>query len=47
MPADLLYFHAKRLPGDIKHNVDNQQVEAGYQAFRKALKGSKAGSKRK
>jgi len=43
----LLYFHAKRLPGDIKRDVDNQQVEAAYQAFRKALKGSKPGNKNK
>jgi transcriptional regulator with XRE-family HTH domain len=47
VPADLLYFHAKRLPGDIKRDVDNQQVEAAYQAFRKALKGSKPGNKNK
>jgi transcriptional regulator with XRE-family HTH domain len=41
VPADLLYFHAKRLPADIKRDVDNEQVEIAYQAFRKALKGSK------
>jgi hypothetical protein len=45
VPADLLYFHAKRLPADIKRDVDNEQVEMAYQAFRKALKGSKTGSK--
>jgi hypothetical protein len=47
VPADLLYFHAKRLPADIERDVDNEQVEMAYQAFRKALKGSKTGSKRK
>ena len=45
--ADLLYFRAKRLPADIKRDVNNEQVEVAYQAFRKALKGSKTGSKRK
>ena len=47
VPADLLYFHAKRLPADIKRDVDNEQVEVAYQAFRKALKGSKTGGNRK
>ena len=47
VPADLLYFHAKRLPADITRDVDNEQVEVAYQAFRKALKGSKTSRKRK
>ncbi len=47
VPADLLYFHAKRLPADIKRDVDNERVEMAYQAFRQALKGSKTGNKKK
>jgi transcriptional regulator with XRE-family HTH domain len=35
--ADVLYFHANRQPADVKSDVDQQQVEAAYRAFRKAL----------
>jgi transcriptional regulator with XRE-family HTH domain len=34
VPADLLYFHAKRLPADIKRDVDNEQVEASRHVAR-------------
>jgi transcriptional regulator with XRE-family HTH domain len=45
--ANVLFFHARRMPTDIKRDVDNQQVEAASQAFRKALKGSKTGNKKR
>lgn len=44
--ADLLYFHANRMPTDIKGDVGHEQVEAAYQAFRKALKDAKSGKKK-
>ena len=42
---DVLYFYANRLPADIKREAEHRQVEAAYQAFRKALKGTKPGKK--
>ena len=35
--ADVLYFHAKRLPGDVERDADDNQVEEAYRAFRKVL----------
>ncbi len=34
---DVLYFYAKRLPEDVERDADDNQVEAAYRAFRKAL----------
>jgi transcriptional regulator with XRE-family HTH domain len=45
--ADVLYFYANRLPGDIKREAENESVQAAYQAFRTALKSAKPGNKRK
>jgi transcriptional regulator with XRE-family HTH domain len=45
--ADVLYFYANRLPADIEREAENQSVQAAYQAFRKALKESKTGNKRR
>ena len=34
---DVLYFHANRQPPDLKTEAGQEQVEAAYRAFRKAL----------
>jgi len=44
---DVLYFYANRLPADIKRDAEHKSVQAAYQAFRKALKGSKTGNRRR
>jgi transcriptional regulator with XRE-family HTH domain len=44
--ADVLYFHANRMPADIKREVENEEVEAAYQAFRKVLNGARSGKKK-
>src|ERR1700738_1962825 len=44
---DVLYFHAKRQPPDVKpEGTDQERLEAAYRAFRKAL-GVKTTGKRK
>jgi transcriptional regulator with XRE-family HTH domain len=30
LSPDILYFYAKRLPGDIAHNVDEERIIAAY-----------------
>lgn len=35
--ADVLYFYARRVPGDINGNFDDSAIEAAYRAFRKRL----------
>ena len=42
---DVLYFYAKRLPGDVTRDADDNQVEEAYRAFRKALASGKKGQK--
>ena len=37
--ADILYFYARRVPGDISGDFDDNVIEAGYRAFRKELQG--------
>jgi transcriptional regulator with XRE-family HTH domain len=45
--ADILYFYANRLPADVNREAENHSVQAAYQAFRKALKESKTGNRRR
>jgi hypothetical protein len=35
--ADVLYFYARLVPGDISGDFDDNVIEAGYRAFRKEL----------
>lgn len=44
--ANVLFFHASRMPSDIKGDVEHEQVEAAYEAFRKAIAGAKFGKKK-
>ncbi len=44
--ANVLFFHARRMPSDIKRDVEHEQVEAAYEAFRKAIAGAKSGKKK-
>jgi len=37
LSPDILYFYAKRVPGDIAHNVDEERIIAAYRAWRAAL----------
>ncbi len=37
LSADVLYFYAKRVPADVRHDADDADVEAAYQAFRKVI----------
>jgi transcriptional regulator with XRE-family HTH domain len=41
IPADLLYFAARRVPEDIETAASEDSVLAAYRAFRKELKGRK------
>lgn len=41
--ADVLFYHARRIPSDDKADIEHQQVEAAYEAFRKAIEGGKSG----
>jgi transcriptional regulator with XRE-family HTH domain len=36
--ADILYFHAGRLPPDISHQAENRRIELAFQTFRRTLK---------
>lgn len=45
--ADVLYFYANRLPADVKREAEHRDVEAAYQAFRKALGGKKTMNREK
>jgi transcriptional regulator with XRE-family HTH domain len=42
---DVLYFHANRQPPDVKTEAAQEQVQAAYRAFRKAL-GVKRGKRK-
>ena len=44
--ADILFYHAGRMPTDVKDDIEHERVEAAWQAFRKAFKGEKPGKKR-
>jgi len=44
--ADILFYHAGRIPTDVKGDLEHERVEAAWQAFRKAFKGGKSGKKR-
>ena len=44
--ADILFYHAGRMPADMKDDIEHEQVEAAWQAFRKAFKGGKPGKKK-
>jgi len=33
----MLYFYAKRVPGDIAHNVDEERIIAVYRVWRATL----------
>lgn len=35
--ADVLYFYAKRVPGDLLRDSDDSHIEAAYRAFRETL----------
>ena len=35
--ADVLYFYARRMPGDIMRDFDEGSIEAAYRAFRNTL----------
>jgi transcriptional regulator with XRE-family HTH domain len=45
--ADVLYFYANRLPADVKREAEHHDVEAAYQALRKALGGRKSAKREK
>jgi len=38
--ADVLYFYARRMPGDVMRDFDECSIEAAYRAFRNTLKES-------
>ena len=38
LSPDILYFYAKRVPGDIEFNVDDERIIAAYRAWRAALR---------
>jgi transcriptional regulator with XRE-family HTH domain len=44
--ADILFYHAGRMPTDVKEDIEHERVEAAWQAFRQAFKGGKSGKKR-
>ncbi len=44
--ADYLFYHAGRMPSELKGEVEHEEVEAAWQAFRKALTGGKSGKKK-
>lgn len=35
--ADVLYFYAKRVPGDVSRAAADSEVEAAYEAFRRVV----------
>jgi transcriptional regulator with XRE-family HTH domain len=35
--VDILYFYARRLPGDVARDFDDRAIEAAYHAFRETL----------
>jgi transcriptional regulator with XRE-family HTH domain len=43
---EVLYFYANRMPTEIKGDLDDGQVEAAYEAFRRALKDTKCGKEK-
>jgi transcriptional regulator with XRE-family HTH domain len=43
--ADILFYHASRMPTDARDDIAHERVEAALQAFRKALKSAKSGKK--
>jgi len=44
--ADILFYHAGRMPTDLTEDIEHERVEAAWQAFRKAFKGGKPGKMR-
>lgn len=44
--AHVLFFHASRIPSDIKGDFEHERVEAAYEAFRKAFKSEQSGKKK-
>lgn len=44
--ADVLFFQASRIPSDVRGDIEHEQVEAAYEAFRKAFTGVKSGKKK-
>jgi transcriptional regulator with XRE-family HTH domain len=44
--ADVLFFQASRIPSDVRGDIGHEQVEAAYEAFRKAFTGGKSGKKK-
>ena len=39
---DVLFFHAGRMPSDSRGEIEHEEVEAAWQAFRKAFTGGKS-----
>ena len=48
LPADVIYFWAKRVPPDLEpgENDDPKQVAVAYQAFRRSLQEGRKGERR-
>ncbi len=44
--AEVLFFHANRMPAEMEGDPKEEEVEAAYQAFRKALKDTKSGKQK-
>jgi transcriptional regulator with XRE-family HTH domain len=38
LSPDILYSYAKRVPGDIAQNVDEERIKTAYRAWRAALR---------
>jgi transcriptional regulator with XRE-family HTH domain len=45
--AEVLFFHAKRMPADMADDPKEDQVEAAYEAFRKALMDTDVGKRKR
>jgi transcriptional regulator with XRE-family HTH domain len=46
IPADVLFFHASRVPPDMERDFDDRAVESAWEAFRKAFSPRTPGKKR-
>jgi len=42
----VLFFRANRMPAEMEGDPEEEEVEAAYQAFRKALKDTKSGKRK-
>jgi len=42
--VDILYFYARRLPGDMARDFDYRAIEAAYRAFRETLSTGRTGN---